>query len=127
MPSPPRLAENDDRFTIGPSTIAGAGSGLFATVDLPAGAEFEVIGVLIPRETSADYCTRYADHYKFRVGDELLIPVGFGALVNHSAHPNLEKVIADGRVWFRVREDVSAGEELYFEYSEEARAAAGDV
>ena len=78
----PFLEETDDRFEVRDSTIAGAGRGVFARVELPAGAVLEVIGVLVRRETAADVCTHFADHHKFRVGDQLLIPVGFGGLVD---------------------------------------------
>ena len=39
-------------------------------------------------------CTRYADGYKYRVGKHLLIPVGYGGMVNHGSTPNLEQVIS---------------------------------
>src|SRR5437899_12818876 len=90
---PPFLDETDDRFELRASTIPGAGLGVFARVDLPAQAMLEVIGVLVRRESVADRCTHFADRHKFRVGDRLLIPAGFGGLVNHSANPNLDKVI----------------------------------
>ena len=115
------LTEADDRFLLGPSTIPGAGTGLFAKVSLEPGDQLEVIGVLIPAETESDRCTAYADRYKFRVGDRLLIPVGFGALLNHSNTPNMEKVIEGDRVYLRAISRVSAGEELTFRYSQFAQ------
>lgn len=116
----PLLQESDDRFAVRPSTIAGAGRGVFARVDLPAGAVLEVIGVRVPRETASDECTHFADYHKFRVGDSLLIPVGFGGLVNHSATPNMEKVVEGERVFLRALRPIAAGEELLFRYPDAA-------
>ena len=116
----PLLQESDARFATRPSTITGAGRGVFAVVDLPAGAVLEVIGVRVPRESASDECTHFADHHKFRVGDALLIPVGFGGLVNHSASPNMEKVVEGKRVFLRALRPVAAGEELFFRYPDAA-------
>lgn len=112
-----RLTEPDDRFDVRPSTVPGAGRGVFARVELPAGAVLDVVGVLVERDSAADRCTHFADQHKFRVGsDLLLIPVGFGGLVNHSTNPNLEKVVEGDRVFFRARRPIAAGEELFFHY-----------
>jgi SET domain-containing protein len=117
---PPLLDETDDRFEVRESTTPGAGLGVFARVGLPAGAVLEVVGVLVRRESVSDRCTHFADHHKFRVGDKLLIPVGVGGLVNHSAAPNLEKVIDGERVLLRTLRPVAAGEELFFRYPDAA-------
>ena len=119
MPTP-FLDEADDRFELRPSTVPGAGLGVFARVDLPAGATLEVIGVLVRRESVSDRCTHFADHHKFRVGDRLLIPVGYGGLVNHSHEPNLEKHLDGDRVLLRTVRPVAAGEELFFRYPDAA-------
>lgn len=117
----PLVDEPDGRFAAGPSTVAGAGRGLFARVDLPAGAVLEVVGVLVQRDSPADVCTHFADRHKLRVGDDLLlIPTGFGALVNHSAAPNLERLADGDRVFFRTLRPVAAGEELFFRYPDAA-------
>ena len=87
------LDEQDDRFYVGPSRIPGAGDGLFSRVPLRAGDRLAVIGVTIRTDSHADRCTRYADQHKYRVGDTLVIPVGFGAMVNHSTSPNMAKVV----------------------------------
>jgi len=112
--------ETDDRFELRPSTIPGAGLGVFARVDLPAGATLEVLGVRVKRESLSDHCTHFADHHKFRIGDELLIPLGFGGLVNHSTNPNLDKVIDGVRVSFRANRQIAAGEEVFFRYPDAA-------
>jgi hypothetical protein len=112
------ISENDTRFLIGASTIAGAGNGLFARVPLVPGERLEVIGILVRAHSAADQCTRFADAYKFRVGaDLLLIPVGFAALVNHSLTPNMEKVVEEHKVYLGALRAIAAGEELVFTYS----------
>ncbi len=110
--------ESDQRFAISDSAIPGAGKGLFAKIPLGAGERLRVIGILIPAGSASDDCTRYADEYKIRVGDRLLIPVGYGGLVNHSATaPNMEKVIEGDDVFLQTLRPIDAGEELLFCYS----------
>ncbi|MBX9582178.1 MAG: SET domain-containing protein-lysine N-methyltransferase [Gemmataceae bacterium] len=117
----PLADEPDGRFAVGPSTVPGAGRGLFARVDLPAGAVLAVVGVLVRRDSPADVCTHFADRHKLRVGDDLLlIPTGFGGLVNHSTTPNLERLADGDRVFFRTLRPVVAGEELFFRYPDAA-------
>jgi hypothetical protein len=120
MPYPILDQPDDPRFAIRESTIPGAGQGLFARVDVPEGTTLDVIGVLVRRESIADRCTHFADCHKFRIGDRLLIPVGYGGLVNHSTSPNLEKVIDGDRVLFRALRPIAAGEELTFRYPDAA-------
>lgn len=118
--------EEDPRFVVADSTIESAGRGLFARAALAVGERLQVVGVLIAAGSVADDCTRYADAYKFRVGDRLLIPLGYAALVNHSrARPNLEKVVAGDDVFLRVIRPVAAGEELFFCYSDYAQERFG--
>src|SRR5436190_589110 len=112
--------ESDERFELRPSTIPGAGLGVFARIELLPGEVLEVIGVLVTRDSISDRCTHFADHHKFRIGDKLLIPTGFGGLVNHQAAPNLEKVIDGDRVILRAIRRIAAGEELYFRYPDAA-------
>jgi hypothetical protein len=101
------------------STISGAGNGLFASTSLEAGERLEVVGVLVPAGSPSDVCTHYADCYKFRVGDLLLIPLGHAALVNHSTSPNLEKVIDGQTLYLRTTRAIASGEELFLEYAPE--------
>jgi hypothetical protein len=109
--------ESDPRFYVAESAVQGAGRGLFATTSLSVGERLSVIGVLVPAGSASDSCTAYADHYKFRVDGRLLIPVGFGGLVNHSLAPNLQKVIEGDQVFLEVIKPVQRGEELFFTYS----------
>lgn len=116
------MNETDARFTIGPSRIPGAGDGLFAAQPLKTGDTLIAIGIRIDRDSLADRCTAYADAYKFRIGDQLLIPIGFAGMVNHSSDaPNLEKVIDGHELILRTRRDIAPGEELLFEYSQYAQ------
>ncbi|MGL6095712.1 MAG: SET domain-containing protein-lysine N-methyltransferase, partial [Fimbriiglobus sp.] len=102
--------------------IPGAGLGLFCRVPLAAGDVLRVVGVLIDADSAADRCTRYADENKYRVdGRRLLIPVGFGAMANHSDAPNAEKVVDGDDVWLRFPRPIAAGEEIVWRYSNYAR------
>ena len=117
--------ETDDRFYTAPSALPGAGRGLFARVPLRAGDRLAVVGVLVRRDSDADRYTAFADEYKFRAGDYLLIPCGIAGMANHSARPNLEKVIEGDAVFLELLRDVAAGEELCFAYSAYARERYG--
>lgn len=116
------MNETDARFFIAKSPIPGAGYGLFAAQPLVAGETLIAIGIRIDRDSLADRCTAYADAYKFRVGDQLLIPIGFAGMVNHSSDaPNLEKVIEGHALSLRTLRNIAPGEELLFEYSQYAQ------
>ena len=119
------LDEPETRFYVAPSTIPGAGRGLFARVPLKAGDRLAVLGVLVPRGSASDRYTSFADEYKFRAGDYLLIPCGIAAMANHSSQPNVAKVIDGEAVFLELTHDVAAGEELCFTYSEYARERYG--
>jgi hypothetical protein len=119
------LDEPDERFYAAASTVPGAGQGLFARVPLRTGDRLAVVGVLVRRDSAADRYTAFADEYKLRAGDNLLIPCGAGAMANHSARPNLQKVVEGDAVFFELLRDVDAGEELFFAYSDYARERFG--
>lgn len=111
----------DRRFAIKPSTISGAGRGLFAAVDLCLGERLEVQGARVIAESIEDQCTSYADGYKFRVGEHLIIPLGICGMANHSERPNLLKVIEGNRVFLEMARPILAGEELFLHYAPRAR------
>jgi len=115
------LSEDDDRFCLRKSTIPGAGKGVFAKRSLPQGESLRVAGVLVPADSISDRCTHFADKHKFRVGELLLIPFGYGGIVNHSIKPNMEKVIEENRVYLRAARPIRKGEEILFCYSEYAQ------
>jgi hypothetical protein len=107
------------------SKIPGAGKGLFAKVPLAQGDRLEVIGVLVPPGSTSDVCTQYADRYKFRVGDFLLVPLGFGGMVNHSRNPNMEKVIEGHSIILQTLRPISVDEELTLQYGDRFFEIAG--
>jgi hypothetical protein len=117
--------ETDPRFYVGPSTVIGAGLGLFAKLSLAKGDRLKVIGVFIDRDSVADRCTHFADEHKLRAGDRLLIPLGYGGMVNHSATPNLTKVIETDAVYLEALREIAPGEELFFTYTEYAQQRFG--
>jgi hypothetical protein len=84
------------------------------------GETFCVTGFLVRRGSLADRCTHYADPYKFRVGKDLLIPNGYGGLMNHSMRPNFVKLIRGKKVFLRALRPIAAGEELYHRYGANA-------
>ena len=81
--------------------------------------------MLVRRHSSSDHYTDFADEYKFRAGDYLLIPCGVAGMANHSSQPNVEKVVEGEAVFLELLRDVDAGEELCFAYSEYARERYG--
>ena len=118
--------EKDDRFYVGASTIPAAGNGLFAKIALPVGAKLEVLGVRVERGSIADECTQFADAHKVRFGEnELIIPLGFAGMVNHSARPNMEKYAEGDILYLRTTKPVAVGEELFFTYTEYAQVRFG--
>ena len=119
------VAETDERFYLAASTIVGAGLGVFARLPLATGERLEVVGVLVPADSVADQCSRFADHHKFRVGADVLIPLGFGGMANHSTTPNLRKVIEGGRVFLQALCPIGRGEELVHCYQPSARERLG--
>jgi hypothetical protein len=120
------IDETETRFYVAESTIPGAGNGLFTRQAMRMGDRFEVIGVLVRRDSLSDKCTHFCDHHKFRVGENLLlIPMGIGGMANHSLQPNLEKVFEGERVFLRLTQDVQADTEVFFTYTPYAQEAFG--
>lgn len=118
--------EEDGRFYVADSTIPAAGNGLFTKVPLSKGDRLEVIGVIVRRDSISDRCTHFCDHHKFRVGEDLLLlPLGFGAMANHSLSPNLLKVSEGDRVYLEALRDLAANEEVFFTYAPYAQEAFG--
>ena len=118
--------EEDERFYVADSTLPGAGKGLFTKVPLRKGDRLEVVGVLVRRDSASDRCTHFSDHHKFRIGESLLlIPLGFGGMVNHSPNPNLQKVLEGERLYLEALRDLPADEELFFTYTPYAQEAFG--
>jgi len=123
--SPPRVVEDDDRLYLAPSAIPGAGQGVFTRVPLAPGDRLEVIGVLVPADSVSDHCSTFADHHKFRVGDNVLVPLGFGGMANHSDEPNLLKVVEGDRTYLVAVRPIAVGEELCHCYNDSAQKRMG--
>jgi hypothetical protein len=118
--------EEDERFYVADSTVPGAGNGLFTKVPLRKGDRLEVVGVIVRRDSASDWCTHFCDQHKFRIGeDRLLIPLGFGAMVNHSQTANLTKVFEGDRLYLEALRDLPANEEVFFTYTPYAQEAFG--
>jgi hypothetical protein len=81
--------------------------------------------VRVRRESISDRCSHFADTHKFRNGDYLLIPLGYGGMVNHSAVPNMEKVFEGDRIYLQATRDIAPGEELFFTYTAYAQERFG--
>ena len=113
--------ETDQRFYVQQSTVPEAGEGLFAAVSLVQGDRLRVVGVLIAANSVSDRCTGYADPYKVRVGESLLIPTGWGAMVNHREDANIAKVIDGEEVYLEVLRPIAKDEEIFFRYHEYAQ------
>ena len=118
--------EDDERFYVAESTLPGAGNGLFTKVPLHKGDRLEVVGVIVRRDSASDRCTHFCDHHKFRIGEtQLLIPLGFGGMVNHSPTPNLQKVFEGERLYLEALRDIPANEEVFFTYTPYAQERFG--
>jgi hypothetical protein len=94
-------------------------------VPLALGDRFAVIGILVPADSVSDHCSAFADHHKFRVGDEVLVPLGYGGMANHSDEPNLLKVIEGDRTYLVALRPIAVGEELCHRYNDDARERMG--
>lgn len=82
------IKENDNRFYLAPSKIPDAGLGVFAACPIKKDEFMDIVGVKVKRGSIADKCTHYANSYKFALQPganytDLLIPMGFAAIVNH--------------------------------------------
>jgi hypothetical protein len=118
--------EEDERFYVADSTVPGAGNGLFTKVPLRKGDRLEVVGAIVRRDSASDRCTHFCDHHKFRIGkDRLLIPLGFGGMVNHSSTPNVRKVFEGDRLYLEALRNLPANEEVFFTYTPYAQEKFG--
>src|SRR5262245_2745007 len=110
------VVEADQRFYVGKSTMPGAGEGLFAGVPLARGDRLRAVGVLVAANSVSDRCTGYADPYKLRVGEYLLIPTGWCAKVNHRDDANVEKIIEGADVYLEALRPIAQDEEIFLRY-----------
>jgi hypothetical protein len=114
------MNETDHRFCLKQSTTPGAGLGVFARVPLRAGDCLEVIGVRVEPGSAADVCSAFADRHKFVHADQLIIPLGYGGMVNHSSQPNMVRHEQAGKLFLRALRDIAVDEELFHAYNDAA-------
>jgi SET domain-containing protein len=103
---------------VGPSKIHGTGG--FAKASLARGTRIiEYVGEKIDKRESLRRCESRND-YLFMLdaqwdldGNVEWNPARF---INHSCAPNCDAEALDGRIWIVARRDISAGEELTFNY-----------
>jgi uncharacterized protein len=101
-----------------PSKIHGVGG--FSRTDIPAGTRIlEYKGEKITKEESLARCERN-NEYIFALDDKHDLdgnvtwnPARF---LNHSCEPNCEALPEDGRIWVASIRNITAGEELTFNY-----------
>lgn len=125
------IEETDHRYDVRPSTVPGAGLGLFAKVPLKKGDCLELVGVYVPVQSITDIATYYAGKYKFAGSDKnppnrYVVPMGYAAFVNHDQErQNVQIVAAKGRstknpnagqIVYLFLRDISPGEELLGDY-----------
>ena len=130
-----RYSENDDRFYIKDSTIEGAGRGVFARRKISKGERLDVDGVLVERDSAADSCTAYVNAYKFAAtvvhlacggfdsGKFLILPTGFGGMVNHTNNETLQNVgivyLESYEIAYEFLRDVEQHEEVLGYYGDD--------
>jgi len=97
--------------------ITGKGRGVFAREDIPSGTVIETSPVLVVAEEDlestelAGYCFLWS---KGKVG----LPLGYGALYNHSYQPNAEYVDRTPQTKiYRAIRDITKGEEITINYN----------
>jgi SET domain-containing protein len=101
------------------------GRGVFARVDIPAGAR--IIEYTGERISTREADRRYDDEGKkrhhtflFSVGPRSVIDASVGGndarFINHACAPNCEAVVERRRVFIDARRAIAAGEELTYDY-----------
>jgi uncharacterized protein len=109
-------------FILKPSTIAGAGVGVFAVEDIKRGT---IMSSLFPdgfvsKERNSDELPELFKGYSIaKEGDIYATPRQFnrmeiGWYLNHSLSPNIKH---DGKVYSAIR-DIGVGEELFINYND---------
>lgn len=112
------LADETQWAVFKPSKIHGFGG--FARFDIPGGTRvLEYLGEKITKEQSLARCERN-NEYIFALDDEHDLdgnvswnPARF---LNHSCKPNCEARLEDGQIWVVSIRNITAGEELTFNY-----------
>lgn len=120
----PGIPSPSTKVRLGPSTLEGAGRGVFAAVALKAGELIEscpVIALADPKDRERLRKTGLVNYY-FLWGenrDRAAICIGFGSLYNHSYEPSVGymKFIDKEQMDFFALRDITEGEELTVNYN----------
>jgi SET domain-containing protein len=127
------IEEKDLRFYIAKSTQPNAGFGLFAAQEILKGDNLEVIGVSVERGSISDFCTSYANNFKFAADyadsyKEHIVPMGYGGMVNHANEKNNQNVEikyikknGENICVYNFLKDVKKGSEILGDYGDEWR------
>jgi SET domain-containing protein len=103
---------------------ARTGLGLFAAADIPSGKLLiEYTGTRIPTREAREIDKRRANKYLFEIDRRWTIDgssrANLARYVNHACRPNAEAVLVRGRMLYRARKRIRAGEEITIDYGEE--------
>lgn len=97
--------------------MPGKGRGVFARAAIPAGTVIETVPVLVAPEDDLE-ATALAGHCFFWSRGQVALPLGYGALYNHSYDPNAVYCDRAPRIKvYRALRDISAGEEITINYN----------
>ncbi|KAG8752367.1 hypothetical protein FRC14_007093 [Serendipita sp. 396] len=97
------------------------GRGIYASRPIPSGTLVEISPVLLFQRDEYEAHGRHTvlDHYAFIWGDgRMALPLGLGALFNHSSSPNVTyiKRKEHDSIEYKTTKDVGPGEELCIFY-----------
>jgi uncharacterized protein len=94
-------------------------AGCYTTEVIPTGTR--IVEYTGPRVTPEQGDERYENRettYLFGLEGGMLVDgEGMAAFINHSCDPNCETDEIDGRVWIFAARDITAGEELTYDYN----------
>jgi len=97
--------------------IPGKGRGVFARQDIAAGTIIETAPVLVVAEEDLE-ATGIAGHCFLWTKGKVGLPLGYGALYNHSYQPNAEySDRAPQTKIYRALQEIKAGEEITINYN----------
>ncbi|MDC0262264.1 SET domain-containing protein [Planctomycetaceae bacterium] len=97
--------------------ISGKGRGVFARQLIPAGTVIEIAPVLVISEDDME-STELAGHCFLWSKGKVGLPLGYGALYNHSYEPNAEYLDrAPQTKVYRAIRNIVAGEEITINYN----------
>ena len=97
------------------------GMGGFAKIAIPKGSRvIEYVGRRISKQESLQRCEA-GNEYIFSLDEEHdldgNVPWNPARLINHSCAPNCDAELENGRVWIVANREITAGEEIAFNYN----------